>query len=275
MNHGKGFTIAELAMAVAILALLLFGAMVPFSAQLEIRNVAETRRTMDSIKEAIIGFAQANGRLPCPANGTIAAGAANAGTEQLSGASPNTTCTNAFGVIPWTTLGVPETDGWGRRFSYWVSPILADGLGLGTFNNSFPFAQSPPCPIPLIPTPTQSSFALCSMGSFTLNTRSESTHAATLLATALPAVFISHGKNGRGAYTTTGAILPVPAGADETANANHAAGASTFFSRTPTSAASPCNDAALGQAFCEFDDVVFTISSNTLIARMVAAGKLP
>src|SRR3981081_2186410 len=87
MSPSKGFTLAEMAVAVVILALLLFGAMVPFSAQVDIRSVADTRRTMDAIKEAIVGFALANGRLPCPADGSIAAGAPGAGTGQDSGPS--------------------------------------------------------------------------------------------------------------------------------------------------------------------------------------------
>jgi prepilin-type N-terminal cleavage/methylation domain-containing protein len=286
MSPSKGFTLAEMAVAVVILALLLFGAMVPFSAQVEIRNVADTRRTMDSIKDAIIGFAQANGRLPCPADGTIPAGGTDAagrpaGAEQLTPTTlppPSTAaCTNSFGAVPWTTLGVAETDGWGRRFSYWVSPIFADGIGLNTFNNAFPTPQNPLCNAP-IPAPTQSSFALCSQGSFTVNTRSESTHVATAVGLALPAVIISHGKNGFGAYTPGGVTLAAPAGADELANATHTGapgGVTTFYSRIPTPAPSGgCNDAAVGQ-FCAFDDTVVMISSNALIARMVAAGRLP
>jgi len=267
MSRGKGFSLIELAVALAIIALLIAGALIPLSTQMDVRNVADTRRTMESIREAIIGFAQANGRLPCAADGTIAAGTTNAGKEL---------CPNAFGVVPWATLGVPEVDGWGRRFSYWVSPIFADAIGT-TFNNSFPSAQSPQCnpPInPLSPAPTQSSFALCSMGNLTVNTRNESTHAATAMGSVLPAVIISHGKNGNGAYIPTGSILAAPTGADETANATHTSAASTFFSRIPTPAVPSCNDAAVG-TFCEFDDIVVMITSNTLIARMVAAGKLP
>src|SRR5438552_8161033 len=285
MGQSKGFSLVELAVALAIIALLIAGALIPLSTQMDVRNVADTRRSMESMREAIIGFAQANGRLPCPADGTVAAGGTDAsgrpaGAEQLTPPTlppPSTAaCTNSFGVIPWTTLGVPETDGWGRRFSYWVSPIFADGIGLATFNNSFPAAQNPLCNAP-VPAPTQSSFALCSQGSFTVNTRNESTHAATAIGLALPAVIISHGKNGAGAYTPAGATLAAPTGADELANATHTGApgrGTTFYSRTPTPPASPCNDAA-GPAFCEFDDIVVMITSNTLIARMVAAGKLP
>jgi prepilin-type N-terminal cleavage/methylation domain-containing protein len=274
MIRSKGFTLVELAMALFIIALLLAGALIPLSTQIDVRNTAETQRNLDSIREAIFGFAQANGRLPCPADGTKPAGAAGAGTEVLSGTSPNTTCPNLYGVVPWTTLGVPETDSWGRRFSYQVTAIFADGTGppTATVNNAFPANQNPTCTP--VPSPAQSSFALCSMGSLTVNTRSESTHVATALGLALPAVIISHGKNGAGAYTPGGVTLAAPSGADEIANAAHANATTTFFSRVQTPAASGCNDAGAG-SFCEFDDIVVMISSNVLVSRMVAAGRLP
>ncbi len=291
MNHSRGFSLVELAVALAIIALLIAGALIPLSTQMDVRNVADTRRSMESIREAIIGFAQANGRLPCPAAGTVPAGGIDAflrpaGAEQLTPVTlppPATAaCTNSFGVIPWTTLGVPETDSWGRRFSYWVSPIFADGIGVNSINNTYPSAQNPACPVPTapIPLPTLSSFALCSQGSFTVNTRSESTHATTAVGLVLPAVFISHGKNGFGAYTPAGTTLTAPVGADEIANATHTGapgGVTTFFSRTTTPNPSPlgCNDNSAASAFCEFDDIVVMITSNVLIARMVAAGRLP
>src|SRR5258706_15799013 len=85
MSRGKGFSLVELAVALAIIALLVAGAMIPLSTQMDVRNSADSQRSMESIREAIIGFAQANGRLPCPANGGIPAGAAGAGIEQFNG----------------------------------------------------------------------------------------------------------------------------------------------------------------------------------------------
>lgn len=278
MKQSSGFSLIELAMAVLIIGLLLAGALIPLSSQVDTRNIAETQRAMDAIKEAIIGFAQANGRLPCPADGTIKTGVANAGVEALSGAVPNTTCTHVFGVVPWSTLGVPETDGWGRRLSYQVTQIFGDGIGLSTTNNTVPAAQSPTCTSP-IPAPTQSSFALCSMGSLTVNTRSEQLpHTANPVGSSLAAVIISHGKNGGGAYTPAGGstltALPGNAGADETTNAAHSDATTTFVSRVQTpSQFGACNDAT--GTFCEFDDIVAMIPSNMLITRMIAAGKLP
>jgi len=255
-NRQTGFSLVELGVAVTIIALLLAGALVPLSVQVDVRNVTDTQRNMELVREAVIGFAQANGRLPCPADGTIASGTAGAGIEN---------CANGFGVVPWATLGVPETDGWGKRFSYWVTPIFADAMG-----TTFGVGCTP------VPAPTLSSFAFCTPGTFTVNTRDPGTHTAVPVGQFLPAVIVSHGKNGFGAYRPAGgAPVAVPTGADELANANHSNLATTFVSRTPTQSAAGCNDNPPAGAFCEFDDIVVMVSSSILTARMVAAGRLP
>jgi len=59
MSRSKGFSLVELAVALAIIALLIAGALIPLSTQMDVRNVADTRRSMESIRDAIIGFAQA------------------------------------------------------------------------------------------------------------------------------------------------------------------------------------------------------------------------
>jgi prepilin-type N-terminal cleavage/methylation domain-containing protein len=296
MSHSKGFSLVELAVALAIIALLLAGALIPLSTQIDVRNVGDTQRSMESIREAIVGFAQANGRLPCPADGSIAAGAANAGIEAISGNScaavNSASCTAINGaipcwVVPWATLGTPETDAWGRRFSYRVSPAFADLNAAGTWATTTPAAQNPGCaptPVPTAPT----SFALCSLGSIAVFTRGGTSTTAVLSGAALPAVIISLGKNGFGAWQPSGTRLgPIPVGNDEAANANGNTTATptggysswAFYSRTPTPAAAGCVDPAPGATnaapACEFDDIVVMISSSTLITRMVAAGKLP
>lgn len=301
----KGFTIAEMSIAVVILALLLFSAMVPFSTQVDIRNIADTRRSMDSTMDAIVGFTLANGRLPCPADGSIPAGTTGAGTEQLNPAGtacanvPSPSCTAAVGagifcsVVPWVTLGTPETDAWGHRFSYRVSPAFADYNATGTWATatstipSSPQNQSAPCapnPAPAAPT----SFALCTLGDIALYNRGVS--ASVPSGSALPVVLISHGKNGKGAWLPTGLrTAAAPAGTDEAANSNGNTTATpvagtylqrSFYNRNPTPSAAGCVDptppgTASGAPLCEFDDIVTTISSSALIGRMVAAGRLP
>lgn len=241
----NGFTLVEIAIVMAIVALLLGGLLVPLSAQVDAQRNSETVKAMSEIREALMGFALANGRLPCPADPTIATGAADAGKERplpCTGA-------NAQGVVPWTTLGIPETDAWGRRYTYRVTEVFADAIGDNTFgkddqgNNCIP-AASPP----------ESSFALCSVGDLEVKDAKNGND----IATKIPAVVISHGKNGYGAYTPQGTQTGTT-GADDDEKENSDVD-KKFVSHVPTST---------------FDDQVTWISTNILKNRMVAAGKLP
>jgi prepilin-type N-terminal cleavage/methylation domain len=88
MNHcpsplarHDGFTLAELAVVLVIVALLIGGLLIPLSTQIDIRNVADTRRALTEIREAMLGYLVVNGRLPCPASATLVSGAVGAGLE--------------------------------------------------------------------------------------------------------------------------------------------------------------------------------------------------
>lgn len=237
-----GFTLIELAVVMLILGILLGGLLVPLSTQLEQRRISETQRSLNDAKEALLGFAMANGRLPCPANPqwpAVLAAFGNSGTESYNG----TVCTITIGVLPWATLGLPETDAWGRRFTYYVSAIYADSIASNTVTP----------PVGCADTPAQSSYALCSNGSATI----QATGTGVSIATEVPAVVVSHGKNGGGAYSPAGVIPVAATGADEQENAD---GDATF--RT-------------GPYADTFDDLVVWIANSILKSRTVAAGRLP
>jgi prepilin-type N-terminal cleavage/methylation domain-containing protein len=243
-NKHNGFTLVEMAIVLMIVGLLLGGLLVPLSTQMDKRNNSDTQKALSEIKEAIIGFALANGRLPCPATGTIPTGQPTAGIEATNGLSGSALlCINATGVLPWATLGVNETDSWGNRYTYRVTADFADGIGSSTYGGCTPS-----------PAPMQATFALCSVGN--LNVLSAAS-GGTTIAGSVPAVIISHGKNGTGAYTQQGAQLPASSDPDEQENSN---GDVKYVFHTPTST---------------FDDLVVWISPNILFNRMVAAGKLP
>ena len=255
-NKQKGFTLVEMAMVLLIVALLLGGLLPTISGQIERQRVNDTRKQLDEIQQALIGFAIINGRLPCPADPTTPTGQTNgsgfaAGTEYTSGSGSSLTCakvnSNAgWGVLPWATLGVSETDAWGRRFTYRVTTVFADAITANTFGSGCTPS----------PTPTQSSFALCSPGNLTVLSAATG---GTNIANNIPAVVISHGTNGFGAYTTSGSALPIgTATPDEQDNFDPD---NNFVSR----------DFPQGG----FDDLVVWVSPNTLMNRMVAAGKLP
>lgn len=251
-SHRKsgGFSLVEMAIVLAIVGLLLGGLMPTISAQMDSQRINETRKQLDEIQQALIGFTIANGRLPCPAQATIATGANNAGGEatvgtacSCKGASGNDnmiawasgvacTDTSTTGVLPWVTLGTGETDAWGRRFTYRVSTEFAD-------LNSAPLAT----------------FTLLSVG--VQNIYQNTTDAAADTNKVItPALFLSYGKNGYGAYNQQGNQLATGS-AEESENSDND---NKFISHETTA---------------DYDDLVFWVSSNTLINRMVMAVKLP
>lgn len=257
-----GFTLVEMTIVLLIVSILLTGVLIPLSMQMELRKYADTKKTMDQINEALIGFVLINGRLPCPAIRTERTGIdASAGTERLN----VNLCTSIAGVIPWVTLHVPETDEWGRRFTYRVTSTFADLSAAGTWGGCTP-PVNPAAPM---------SFALCGSGDMQVKSRTTAKVAYSMTNVALPAVLISHGKNGYGAYGPQGTLVfPVPAAnVDETANAN--AATVTFISREITGASASCSDIGGATPMCEFDDLVAFIPLTTLMNRMVVAGKLP
>jgi len=240
-NRISGFTLVEMAMVLMIVALLLGGLIPTLSAQMESQRINETRKSLAEIQEALVGFAIINGRLPCPADPTVATGTAGAGTER----TPPCTAGNSTGALPWVTLGVSETDAWGNRYTYRVSSDFADAVGSATWGGCTPS-----------PAPTLSSFALCSAG--TLDVLSAAT-GGTSVAIDAPAIVISHGKNAAGAYTSQGVQLAVGSNADEQENSDGSAD-NNYVSHTPTP---------------DFDDLAVWLSSTILLNRMVTSGKLP
>jgi prepilin-type N-terminal cleavage/methylation domain-containing protein len=245
-HRHSGFTLVELAIAMFIIALLLGSILVPLATQVEQRQISETQKTMDEIKEALIGFALANSYLPCP----------DTTGDGISDPAGPGACTNAEGFLPWVTLNVGQADVWGNRFRYRVTPE---------------FTNTPATPCVL----GDGRMGLCDTGNITINTRDAAKNIQALATTAI-AVVISHGRNGYGATSAAGVAKPAPpaANADETTNANPPG--TTFVSRTPTTVSAACSDGPpTTQPHCEFDDIVVWISQFTLFNRMVAAGRLP
>lgn len=224
----RGFTLPELAIVMVIIALLLGGLLLPLGAQQDLRNYSETQKEMSAIGEALAGFAASHragdGRPYLPCPDTD-----NDGAENRSGND----CTASEGRLPWSALGVGREDAWGNRFRYRVTAAYANsatGFSLDTAGN----------------------LRVC-----------ESEACTALLGNALPAIVVSHGKNGAGAYNASGGTNAAPSGTDELANQDANA---DFVSHTHTQAASPGG---------EFDDIVVWLSPHVLFNRMISAGRLP
>jgi type II secretory pathway pseudopilin PulG len=249
--------LVELAIVIALLGLLLGTLVVPLSARFQAQKVDNTRRGLQAITEALVGFAIANGRLPCP-------------DRDRDGLEDNPCAGASEGFVPWSQLGVRPTDAWGRLFHYRVAAEFTAAARLGELCNPPNGDMTTPDGV----------LNLCDEGDITIFTRgydpgSSGAHykARIALASILPAVVVSLGSNGSGGTDLAGNVLASPTGADEQENLLDGNG--QFVSRIPTRATDPCNDAAEALPLCEFDDLVSWVSANILFYRLVAAGRLP
>mgnify|MGYP000308253081 CR=1 FL=1 len=166
----RGFTLAELAVVLVIVGLLASGLMFSLGTQRESATTQEAQRQLENIREAVIGFALANGRLPCPALSTLANTDSNAGREN---------CTLQHGVVPWATLGLTESDPWGNRLTYYAHSLFTASVPAGAL----------------------ASFTLDTQGNAAIK---DATGTGYDTASALPAVIVSHGARPSGAWLPNG-----------------------------------------------------------------------
>jgi len=246
-----GFSLLELAIVLFILGILLVGVLVPLAVQQEQVQRNDTEQALEDIREAIIGFALSENRLPCPdcacpesddadcynetnycSNAGIAAADINDGFEDRSGDS----CDVHLGNIPWATLGMNGRDSWGNNYTFQVSPDYTGD----------PPSTSGNCTSP------DMSFTLCHTGNMTVhndipNPPSTSTH----IAEKIPAIVVSHGQNFTENDPSGYEIINLDDSTDYVQR--------DFSQREDE----------------EFDDLLIWISPHTLRLKMVEAGLLP
>lgn len=115
----RGFTLIELAVALLVLALLASAVALPVAAQLQSRRQDEARRQLDDARDALLGYAAAHGRLPCPAS------AASRGEEAFApgGDAANGECERFHdGFLPAAALGLAGLDAEGFLRDPWGTP---------------------------------------------------------------------------------------------------------------------------------------------------------
>ncbi len=198
--HAKGFTLAELAIVLVIVALLIGGLLVPLSTQKDVGSLKETQTVLNEARESLIGFAMVNGYLPCPAPVDLS-------TNGAEGPRTGGACNAREGLLPWQTLGVSRLDAWSHHLRYSVTP---------TFSNS------------------STKFSLSSDGDITVSTRNTAGTAITLASNA-PAVVMSFGKTANWAFGESGTQTADASAtnADEDVNGSTGLG-TTFYSRNQT-----------------------------------------
>lgn len=245
-SHQKqyGFSLVEMAMVLTIVALLLGGLLPTISSQVERRNESDTRKQLDEIQQALIGYAIINGRLPCPATST------SNGAERPAGGGICTVFYNGF--VPAATLGLSGTtdssgfliDSWGQRIRYAVT---------SSNTNAFTTASTPTAGMQGVGISILQPDLLVCTTSNSIGATSCGTNYYLTGTPGVPVVIFSTGKNGAQGSS----------GSDEAANLD---ANKTFVSHIP---------APSGATYGYFDDIVTWIPETVLINRMVAAGKLP
>ncbi len=242
----SGFTLAEIAVALIVVGLLLGGLLVSFSMHQEGRRAVATQRSLEEAREALLGFATLHGRLPCPA-GT------DGGFEIPEGGAA---CVHSYdGFLPAATLG--------------MSPVDDDGYLLDAWNHRVRYALAADAANNYLPADAERIRSQWNDGSapefLQICSSAAGKTGAGNRAYCGSHKYIANQKNGAVAvlFSTGANGAAIPAGVDEQANRD---GDRLFVSHVPTPA-----DAPEG----EFDDIVLWISASLLYDRMLRSGRLP
>lgn len=262
----RGFTLVELAVVLAIVGLLLGSLIYTLSAQSDQRAREQTQRSLEQAREALLGFAVANGRLPCPAS------AGSSGVESPAGGGD---CSNYYdGFLPAVTLGFQPVDSdgfaldaWNNRIRYAVARNLNAGTCAGTsavphFTVKATLKQNG-----MSCQPSNLELLICkSSQSAPAPVAGNCGPAANAVTSANPsgtvvAIIFSTAKNY--ALAPSAALAAAAGKADEAANLD---GNAVFISHTPAPA---------GATGGEFDDMMVWIPVGVLYGRLATAGVLP
>ena len=246
----RAFTLVEVAVALLVVGLLVGALALPLATQLQARRYDAARRQLEAAGDALLGFAAANGRLPCPAT------EASRGEEAFAAAGDagNGECARFYdGFLPAAALGLAGVDAaglvrdpWeaeGNRVRYAVAGTSVNGIAR-------PFTRRGGMRAATLQGLSDASHFLfvCTTGEGA--TASGCATAAQQLTRKAAFVVLSTGPN---------------AGADPHGDeARNLSGSPVFVAHDPT---------APGPG--EFDDVVHWGGLPMLVHRLLAAGQLP
>lgn len=134
----QGFNLIEMAIVLVIVGVLLGGLITPLTTQYDTSRRIGVETALKDIHDALLGFAAANGRLPCPAT------AASNGLSAPNAATTN--CTTDHGFVPVRTLGLNGSiNGNTLLIDPWLNPIRysVTDAGGGAYTNDISLALVP------------------------------------------------------------------------------------------------------------------------------------
>jgi type II secretory pathway pseudopilin PulG len=236
LKFSIGFSLVEMSVVLIILGFVIGALLMPVQAQRQQQLQLQTENLLEVSKKSLMGYAQSQGRLPCPAT----VGGVEAVTSGV--------CDKSVGFLPAATLGIQPAnaegfavDGWGTPLRYAVplsnanAFITAGGMANVSISTLAPDIR------------------VCAMSTGITATKcSDLPKETNYLINNAVAVIYSTGATG----------AQVAGGADETANLNDD---SVFISHEPRSAS---------DANGEFDHIVTWISPFVLYNAIIEAGQL-
>lgn len=242
-----GFSLIEMAVVMMILGLLLGGLFTALGQSTENTRRTDTLAQLASIEEALYGYAQAYGRLPCPATDV------SAGVESPAVPLATGICTVVHGFVPHVTLGLQSqpmsngllVDAWRNPVRYTVSSLVSATPPNRVFTSVAgmreQFASATPIVANVLTLPCISDTPGC---------------AGVVHANTVPALAFSLGNNAQ-SFTSADELENVGAllGGIQVPNDYE------FVSRT--------------YAELAYDDLMVWLSPNVLFSRLVTAGRLP
>jgi prepilin-type N-terminal cleavage/methylation domain-containing protein len=262
-SNQDGFTLVEIAIVLLIIGILIGGFAMPIGQQVENKRRSDARHQIDEVKEALIGFAMAHGRLPCPAGP-----GAPKGEEAYANAAArlNGICQYPHGMVPHATLGLrgPMTadlllaDPWNSPLRYSVAINDANGDGQPyDFTRTAAFTRNE--------LPALGNLVICSAAS---SSATQCDASDTTLAEGIPAVIYSLGKNWASPSSS----------ADELHHSNLPAftantGAPAYRRPTAANRVFVSTDMRTDESN-PYDDILNWVSPYILTTKMIEAGRL-
>lgn len=267
------FTLAEMAVVVVIMSIMMTAGVKILLADLNAEAEKVTKQKQERIKQALIDYLGKNKRLPCPDTGagsgnvsytSVTPSAPFDGLENLIVAGGN--CANygvssgiplVLGIVPYRTLGLSQEDvidGWQNYFLYRPDDTTYLAARIWTISSSPDF------------TDTDSS------GSIVLRLRNSNGTYNADYARGIAAI-ISHGKNGKGAFTTKGTRNVVPVSStniDEWDNAVDGGVGFTVADHTEAAATCVGGSAACGGG--PYDDIVASLTEDEALSTLRQQG---
>lgn len=196
-NNRSGYTLIELSLVVAVLGVMLGFGLSLYTKKTEGTRLKITQERLDVIEQALADHALVFGFLPCPANPTDATDSTASATTVLdvNGDCNHASLVNHTGMVPTRALLLTDEytyDGWGRRFSYRIARGLATVAGFADKDNRGDLSVTDMVGNELTG----------------INVTPPENYGAAY-------VVMSHGQNGRGAWTRGGGIVaPIPTGVE-------------------------------------------------------------